>query len=153
VSDGPPVPLARLLGMAFRLLIDDLHAALAEQGWDDVRESYGFVLLAVRDQELSTTELASLLGVTKQAASKTLDAMEEGGYIARRDSDRDGRMKIVSLDTRGVDLLRAVEAIYADLEAGWAGTIGETALHQTRTRLERVLRERHDGDLPRLRPA
>ena len=49
------LPLARLMGMAFRQMIDDLHAALRDQGWDDVRESYGFVLLAIREEETTTT--------------------------------------------------------------------------------------------------
>ena len=68
---GPAaVPLARLMGMGFRLLIDDLHDRLAAQGWRDIRPAYGFALLAIRDGETTTTELARLLGVTKQATSK-----------------------------------------------------------------------------------
>ena len=77
------VPLARLFAVALRTLIDDLHDGLVERGWVDVRRSYGFVLLALRERETTTTELAGLLGVSKQATSKQLDAMETGGYVRR----------------------------------------------------------------------
>jgi DNA-binding MarR family transcriptional regulator len=139
--------------MAFRQMIDDLHVALRDRGWDDVRESYGFVLLAIRDEETTTTELATLLGVSKQAVSKLLDAMEQSGYVERRADVDDGRVKSVTLAARGRELLVVVEQIYADLEQRWADVLGETALGQTRSRIERVVRERNDGSLPQLRPA
>ena len=77
-SGGPP--LARLFAIAYRLLIDGLHDRLQAQGWTDVRPPYGFVLLAARDQPASVTGLASLMGMTKQAASKLVEAMVAGGY-------------------------------------------------------------------------
>ena len=98
VNASPNVPLARLMGMAFRQLVDDLHGALRARGWTDVRESYGFVLLAIRDQQTTTGELAGLLGVSKQATSKLLEAMEAGrfrdsapGERRRSDEGRDHR--------------------------------------------------------------
>jgi DNA-binding MarR family transcriptional regulator len=154
VKQPPATTLARLMGMAFRQLVDDLHARLQAQGWNDVRPTFGFVLLAIREQHTTTTtELAGLLGVTKQATSKLLDAMEHGRYIERRSASDDGRMKSVALAPRGHELLAAVEAIYAEVESEWAAIIGPTGLEQTRTRLERVLRARHGGQLPQLRPA
>ncbi|HEY8547596.1 MAG TPA: hypothetical protein VIL36_21185, partial [Acidimicrobiales bacterium] len=41
-----PMPLARLFAMAFRQLIDELHARLAARGWGAMRPPYGFVLVA-----------------------------------------------------------------------------------------------------------
>lgn len=150
---GPPiVPLARLLGMAFRQFVDDLHVRLKDRGWDDVRPSYGFVLLAIRDQDTTTTALAELLGVSKQATSKLLDAMVASEFIERRVHPDDGRVKTIALAPRGQELLSAVEEIYAELEAEWSEVIGETALGQTRSRLDRALRARHGGALPQLRP-
>jgi len=79
--------------------------------------------------------------------------MERRRLVRRRASDDDARTKVVALAPRGHELLAAVELIYADLEAEWAEVIGPTAVEQTRTRLERVLRARHGGELPQLRPA
>ena len=49
--------------------------AAAPARWHDVRPAYGFVLLAARDGPTSATALAGLMGVSKQAASKLVDAM------------------------------------------------------------------------------
>ena len=42
-----PVPLARLLAIAYRSLVDGLHGRLRDQGWVDVRPAFGFVALGV----------------------------------------------------------------------------------------------------------
>jgi hypothetical protein len=63
-----------------------------------------------------------------------------------------GRLGPVSLTARGHDLLAAVETIYADLEAGWAGTVGRAEIEQVRSVLVAVLAARHGGVLPPVRP-
>jgi DNA-binding MarR family transcriptional regulator len=143
--------MARLLAMSYRLLIDGLHIRLRDAGWTDVRPSYGFVLLATRDQSTTSTELASLLGVSKQAVSKLIDAMEAGGYVQRSTGIDDARMRTVELLDRGHQLLAAVESIYQDLESEWAEAIGERAVEQTRRNLTRVVLAAHDGVLPAIR--
>ena len=67
-AENEPIPLARLLAMSFRTMIDELHARLGQRGWSDVRPAYGFVLLALRDGPTSAKDVAALMGTTKQAA-------------------------------------------------------------------------------------
>jgi len=148
-SAGPP--LARLFAIAYRLLIDSLHDRLQAQGWTDVRPAFGFVLLAARDQPASVTGLASLMGTTKQAASKLVEAMVAGGYLTRGADPRDGRQRPVYLTARGRELLRSVERIYAELEAEWAGVIGAPHIQRMRRDLVRVLAG-PSGELPPVRP-
>jgi DNA-binding MarR family transcriptional regulator len=152
-GDGPGIPLARLLATAYRQLIDGLHERLRELGWTDVRPAYGFVLLAARSRPTTNAEIATLMGTTKQAASKLLDAMDEAGYITRTADDHDGRVKIVTLAPRGVELLAAVEQIYAALEADWASVIGAAAVERVRRDLTQVLISTNDGELPPVRPS
>ena len=147
-----PVPIARLLAMAYRQLIDGLHSRLPDAGFTDVRPSYGFVLLAVRDGPKTVVDLAALLGVTKQAASKLVGAMDDAGYVRRITAPADARAKNIELAPRGVELLSAVESIYADLESEWATTIGEPAVDRLRRDLSSVLLVAHDGQLPDVRP-
>ncbi len=149
--DDQPLPMARLLAMSYRLMIDGLHIRLREAGWTDVRPSYGFVLLATRDNSTTSTELASLLGVSKQAVSKLIDAMEDGGYVRRSPGVGDARTRSVELVERGHQLLAAVELIYRDLEAEWSTVIGERAVEQTRRNLTRVVLAAHDGVFPAIR--
>ena len=151
-SASPDVPLARLLLMAGRTLVDDLHVRLREEGWEGIRPAYGFVLVALRDRSLGTTALADELGVTKQAASKLLDAMVANGLVDRDLDPEDARVRVLSLTPRGRHLLSDVERIYVDLEAGWARIIGERSLRQTARRLSDVLLAVHGGTLPPVRP-
>ena len=149
--DAPDPALTRLFAMAYRDLIDDLHERLAARGWHDVRPSFGFALLAARSGPVQASALAGLLGVSKQAASKLVDAMVDGGYLVRDDGAADRRQLPVSLTARGRDLLATVEEIYRDLEADWAHLVGTEAVEQLRDTLVAVLTARHGGALPPVR--
>jgi DNA-binding MarR family transcriptional regulator len=146
------VPLARLFAIAYRLLVDGLHERLRGRGWSDVRPAFGFVLLAARDAPTTTTELAALMGTTKQAASKLVETMVASGYVRRAVGADDARQRPVQLTARGRKLLAAVEEIYLELEQEWAGIIGGANLRRIRTDLTRVLVAEHDGQLPPVRP-
>jgi len=148
---GSP-PLARLFAVGYRQLIDGLHDRLHARGWTDVRPAFGFVLLAARDQPTSVTELAELMGMTKQAASKLVDAMVSGGYVQRGTDSYDGRQRPVTLTGRGEDLLSAVEEVYAELEEGWAKMIGPSHLDRMRRDLMHILCDPGTGQLPPVRP-
>jgi DNA-binding MarR family transcriptional regulator len=148
----PVVPMARLLATAYRMQIDGLHDGLRREGWTGVRPAFGFVLLAARDAPTTSTALAALMGTTKQAASKLIDAMEEEGLVQRTVSAADARSKAIELDTRGRELLTVVERIYAELEAGWASAIGAPGVQRMRRDLTAIIASAHDGVLPPVRP-
>jgi DNA-binding MarR family transcriptional regulator len=147
----PRVPLARLFAMAYRLLVDELHERLAERGWEGVRPAFGFVLLALRDGPASLRDLPGVLGTSKQAVSKLVDAMVEAGYAERVVDPRDARARRVQLSGRGIALLADVEEIWAQLEEAWADTLGEARLEDLRGDLETALRATHGGSLPAVR--
>ena len=138
--------------MAFRTLIDDLHARLAASGFADVRPAFGFVLLAARSHSVTAKEIAELTGTSKQAATKLLALIEAGNYLRRVPSGGDGRERPFELTPRGRKLLTRVEAIYRELEAEWARAIGSTGVEGLRSGMTRALRARHGGTLPPLRP-
>lgn len=146
------IPLARLFAVGYRVLVDGLHGRLAESGWTDVRVNYGFVLLAARSGDLRGTDVAALLGVSKQAASKLVDGMQDAGYVTRQPHVTDERAKLIRLTDRGHALLTAVEEIYAELEASWAALIGTRAVETLRTDLTTVLERTHGGRLPAITP-
>lgn len=138
--------------MAYRSLMDGLHAELRARGWDDVRPSFGFVLLAARDAPTTITALTTLLGTTKQATSKLVDNMEAAGYVRRAIDDGDARQRPVHLTARGAELLATVEEIYGELESVWEDVIGAKAVARLRRDLVKVLSTTHDGTLPPVRP-
>lgn len=146
------MPLARLFAMAYHHFIQALHERLAGLGWLDVRPSYGFVLYAARDRPTTPTEIAALLGITKQAASVLVASMTEAGYLQRTAAGRDGRVKSVASTDRARELLRVVEGIYAELEGEWAAVIGADPLEAMRRDLRTALETTHGGVLPAIRP-
>ena len=147
------IPLARLLAMAYRDLIESLHDRLRERGWEGVRPAFGFALRAAREEPITVTELAALLGTTKQAASKQAAAMIDAGYLALGAGSDDGRQRPLRLSSRGSELLADVEDIYRELEAEWATVIGVQSLRRLRRSLHTAIIASHGGKLPAVRPS
>jgi DNA-binding MarR family transcriptional regulator len=145
------VPLARLFAMAYRLLVDGLHERLPERGWTDVRPAFGFVLLALRPGPTALRDLPAVLGTSKQAVSKLVEAMVAAGYVERAGDPADARAKLVQLSARGRALLAEVEDIWRDLEEGWARTLGGARLAGLREDLTSALRAAYGGELPAVR--
>lgn len=146
------IPLARLFAIAFRALMDRVHEQLAARGYRDVGSSFGYVLLQARERPLTGNDVAQLMGVTKQAASKLIEAMERARYLERYDNPDDARSKLVRITARGKRLLSTVEEIYRQLESEWAEAIGGRELSRLRGDLTRALRTLHGGSLPPVRP-
>ncbi|MBA3672198.1 MAG: winged helix-turn-helix transcriptional regulator [Gemmatimonadaceae bacterium] len=147
-----PIPLARLLALAYRQLIDELHVRLAALGYADVRPAFGYVLLALREQPTTGADIALLLGVTKQAASKLIDVMERGGYVRRKAHGNDARAKTIAITARGRKVLVTVESIYRGLEVEWADATSKERMEALRADLRTVVEVAHGGQLPAVRP-
>lgn len=146
------MPLARLLAIAYRSLIDRMHEQLAQRGYRDVGSGFGYVLLMARERALTGNDVAQLMGMTKQGASKLIDSMEQAGYLERYEHPEDARSKLVRITPKGKRLLSSVEDIYRKLEAEWAEAIGTRALARLRSDLHAAVSAMHGGQLPPVRP-
>src|SRR3954454_21605050 len=124
MTDTPGYELPFLLFGGFRTLIDRLHAELARRGHPDVRPSYGFAMQAVGVQGATASEIGRRLGVSKQAAGKTVERLEALGDAERADHPADGRRKIVRLTAHGVDALTKSSHIFDELRQHWPRTVG-----------------------------
>jgi DNA-binding MarR family transcriptional regulator len=126
VDDLPPpgfeLPLLLLGG--FRVLIDRLHAELARRGHPDMRPAYGFAMQAIGPYGATGTEIGQRLGISKQAAGKTVDRLVALGYAERADYASDGRRKLIRLTPRGRDALVQSAQIFDELRAEWVRTLG-----------------------------
>ncbi len=121
VTPGYELPL--LLFGGFRMLIDRLHEELARQGHADARPAHGFALQAI-GAGVTASELGRRLGVSKQAAGKTVDRLVRLGYVERVASEDDARAKVVRLTPLGLDLLNRSAAIFDELRAEWVRALG-----------------------------
>jgi DNA-binding MarR family transcriptional regulator len=130
----------RLLG-AFRDLVDAMHAELARRGHPDVRPAHGFALQAIARGPVTGTEIAAGLGVTKQAAGKTVDALVEHGYAERTSDPADARRRLVVLTPRGREVLAISAEVLERRRAQWAAQVGDERFAV----LEAALRTMTDG--------
>lgn len=141
---GFELPL--LLFGGFRSVIDELHAELARRGHPDLRPAHGFALQAIGLHGATATEAARRLGISKQAAGKTIERLEELGYVQRAGDDQDRRRKLVRITARGVEALAMSALIFEDIRSRWASTLGSDRL----SALEADLRAMVPGDTFRL---
>lgn len=139
MSPVPGYELPLLLFGGFRTLIDRLHEELARQGHANARPAHGFAMQAVGVTGVTAAELGRRLGVSKQAAGKTVDRLMRLGYVARAASDVDARAKIVRLTPLGLDMLARSAAIFDRLRAEWVATLGAEQVESVETALRAVV--------------
>jgi DNA-binding MarR family transcriptional regulator len=146
---GTPRPaweMPLLLLGAFRMLVDDAHRVLAERGHPDVRPAHGFTLQALGDGATASA-VAARLGVSKQAAAKTIALLEEQGYVAREPDPDDARRKLVVPTARGRDLLAQSARAFAEAVARWERTVGPDDVVRLHTTLRALAPARTPLDL------
>ncbi len=143
---NPGFELPLLLFGGFRSIIDELHAELARRGHPDLRPAHGFALQAIGPGGATATEAGRRLGVSKQAAGKTIDRLEGLGYVQRAGDAQDRRRKLVRITPRGIEALTLSAMIFEDIRARWAAALGSGRL----SALEADLRAMAPGDTFRL---
>jgi DNA-binding MarR family transcriptional regulator len=145
-SDGYELPL--LLFAGFRSIIDELHVELARRGHQDMRPAHGFAMQAIgfSGATATATEVGRRLGISKQAAGKTVERLEALGYVQRAGDGLDRRRKLVRLTPRGIEALTLSAEIFTDIRARWAQTLGPERVDD----LEASLRSMTPGETFRL---
>lgn len=104
----------------------------------EVRPAYGFAFTRLAPDGATVTDLATHLGVTKQAASQLVDELVRKGYAERRPYPGDARARLVVLTERGWACTRAAEEVAADAVRAWVEVLGEGEVGVLRDRLARI---------------
>ncbi|MEH1129876.1 MarR family winged helix-turn-helix transcriptional regulator [Micromonospora sp. CPCC 206061] len=138
-AESPGFELPLLLFAGFRSLIDQLHTELAERGHPDVRPAYGFAMQAIGVRGATASEIGRRLGVSKQAAGKTVDRLAGLGYVERVDDPQDARRKLIRLTPRGTDALVQSAEIFDRLRARWVDKLGADRVAQLESSLRTVV--------------
>jgi DNA-binding MarR family transcriptional regulator len=122
------IDLGILLALGYQEFVRELREGLARKGFEDTGRSDGYVFRALAAGPLTISELAGLLGMTKQGAGQIVDDMERRGYLDRQPDPRDGRARLLGLTTRGQDALAAARAFHRRYERRLIRTHGPEAL-------------------------
>jgi DNA-binding MarR family transcriptional regulator len=134
--------LAILMTGGARVVADRLGDAVSRAGIDDMRSSFGFVIRALAERDRTLTELSELLGVTKQAAIKVVDEMEQRGFVERHPDAADRRAKVIRLTDKARRVRRTALRASTRLEAELVQDLGAADVAAMRRVLLRLL-ERH----------
>jgi DNA-binding MarR family transcriptional regulator len=108
-----------------------IRAALAEIGCDDVPRSGARVLGALA-RDSGVTDIAELVGTSKQAASQLVDTLVTRGYLTREAAPEDRRRVVLRLTTRGEEAAAVIAESVQDVDAAVAGRVGADALARAR---------------------
>ena len=101
------------LASELRLSVMRLRRRLANERHPDNELSLGQMAVLgclYRNGELSIGELAQQERVQPPSMTRTVNCLEEGGYVARRPHDTDGRQVLVALSDSGKETLLADRA-------------------------------------------
>jgi DNA-binding MarR family transcriptional regulator len=114
--------------LAGRLLFavqDELFSKLAAEGFDDLHPRHGAVMAYIDKDGVRATELSRLSGQHKQVIGKTIDELEELGYVRRQPDPADRRAKLVCPTERGLAEMRAAGRIMSAMQERHARRLGE----------------------------
>jgi DNA-binding MarR family transcriptional regulator len=131
--------LALLLLGGFHAMADEVVAELERRGHPGVRPVHEFALRAIGAGADTASELGRRLSVSKQAAAKTIAALEEMGYVDREDDPADARRKRLRVTPRGHEMTTVGARLFDDVRARWAAEVGAAELDAIQTRLAQLV--------------
>jgi DNA-binding MarR family transcriptional regulator len=105
--DPAALDLPTLVALTGDAVTAHLLARVRGGGFAGVRGSHGYVIQLLVTDEATIGELAEGLGVSQQAASKTVGDMEALGLVERHADAGDHRIRRIALSARGRELLDA----------------------------------------------
>jgi DNA-binding MarR family transcriptional regulator len=113
-DERPPFPDA--LGLARLRYVQRLRGALADLGFGSFRRGDGAWVRILTAGPRSPGELAAILGVSPQAATKAADSLEERGYVTRHPDESDRRRILLELTERGEAYAEAVTSVVEGID-------------------------------------
>src|SRR5689334_9487281 len=137
--------LALLLLGGFHSMTDEVIAELADRGHPGVRPVHEFALRAIDTGADTASALGRRLSVSKQAAAKTIAAVERLGYVELEPDPADGRRRRIQVTPRGHEMMAIGRAAFDDVRERWAARIGAEELDALQAHLSRLVAPRPLG--------
>jgi DNA-binding MarR family transcriptional regulator len=111
---------------------------IAAHGFPALRESHGYLIQHLVPGPKTIGQLATLLGMTQQGASKCVTELESAGYVARRSDERDARVRAVALTDHGWAVVHATRIARRELRDALRSRLGAARYEQFRAALVEV---------------
>lgn len=111
---------------------------LHENGCADFEPAYLPVFGYPGPEGARPSELATRLGMSKQALNYLLGSLERAGYLERRPHPDDARSRRIALTPRGHRAVKVIRDAVAELEASWIQLLGPKRFAQLRNMLQEL---------------
>jgi len=121
------------------------HAALAQNGFADIKPWHHTVLRNLGEDGSRPSELATRARITRQAVTKVVDELERLELVRRDPDPDDGRGVIVRYTDRGRAGLDIARKRMLELEAQFAERVGATRWADARAVLETLFDDREQA--------
>jgi DNA-binding MarR family transcriptional regulator len=142
---SPGAELALLLLGGFHSMVDEVLPALDRRGHAGVSPVHEFALRAIDNGADTASDLGRALSVTKQAAAKTIAALEEFGYVAREADPGDARRKRLRVTASGHEMMAIGGELFDQVRERWAARIGTAELETLEVHLRELVEPRPLG--------
>jgi DNA-binding MarR family transcriptional regulator len=101
-----------------------VFARLRARGFGDLRQSHYDLFRFPGPQGRTPSEIASHVGLSKQALNPLLNELESMGYLRRVMNPRDARSRTVTLTRSGLRLVAAIKQALGELEQAVEADLG-----------------------------
>jgi DNA-binding MarR family transcriptional regulator len=146
------VELTFLLGTAFQVLVTEFVRRLDAVGYSELRPVHGMIFQVLYDSNITSTELAERLGVTKQATGQMVAELEKRGYLRREMHPEGGRRRLLVLTDKALDHMHVAGRVLREMEAELAAKTDDGNLLLLRTELSQLVHAMVGDAVPPLRP-
>jgi DNA-binding MarR family transcriptional regulator len=134
---GPPM-IGALLRAPWEAVQSHMLRRLHENGCTDFDAAYLPVFGYPGPQGARPSELASRLGMSKQALNYLLGSLERAGYLERQPHPDDSRSRRIVLTRRGLSAVKVIRDAVAEVETSWTELLGAKRFAQLHTMLEEL---------------
>jgi len=139
MESTPAYRFGDLVALARLSWVGQMTSRLEGLGYPGFRRGDAAVMRVLLRGPLPVGRLGEALGVTRQAARKVADALEQRDYATAERDSRDTRQLNVTLTPLGHDYARAVTAVTEELNREVAGRVSPAQLAAADTVLRAAL--------------
>ena len=119
-------------------LLGQVRAEFFEEDWAGLRPSHVRVLSSVPEAGCPVTELAALVGMTKQGCGQFVTTLVGSGHLADSRAATDRRVRLVTRTPRGDATLVRFAALLERVEERWRDAVGPRRYASFRSVLEEL---------------
>lgn len=120
------------------LVLEQARESVLKDSSLGLRPSQLRVLDMVPERGVTVSDLADLVGMTKQAIGQFVAPLVEGGYLTVEVHREDRRVRVVRRTDRGEGACHLLARILDDLESRWASRIGAAKYQEFRAMLDEL---------------